>query len=332
MTATPRATQLDEHRPVGAGRMDVHPAQARRAAQRVVEALRRRQHLVLGGQAGDVARDEGDVARRRARSSARRPARAAAPSSARAMAAPSTRRRARDSRMRSGAGAPVTPAVAPDSRTMTLPLLVFLLHELAELLPACRRPGRRLRGSSAPPATAATLVDRLVQCARSTGSGVPLGAKKPNHEPASKPGKPLSATVGTSGMRARALGAGHRDARAACRPGCAGSTDGMVANMNCMRPASRSLSASAPLYGTCAASAPDALAQHVAGQVRRRADAGRAVVELAGIGLGVGDELVERLRRQRGMHHQHVGHVGDLHDRHQVDQRVVCRASCTASG
>ena len=32
-----------------------------------------------------------------------------------------------------------------------------------------------------------------------TSGGVPLGAKKPNHEPASKPGKPLSATVGTSG-------------------------------------------------------------------------------------------------------------------------------------
>ncbi len=32
-----------------------------------------------------------------------------------------------------------------------------------------------------------------------TASGVPLGAKKPNHDPASKSGKPLSATVGTSG-------------------------------------------------------------------------------------------------------------------------------------
>src|SRR5437899_10322762 len=32
-----------------------------------------------------------------------------------------------------------------------------------------------------------------------TGSGVPFGAKKPNHEPASKPGKPLSIPVGTSG-------------------------------------------------------------------------------------------------------------------------------------
>ena len=29
-------------------------------------------------------------------------------------------------------------------------------------------------------------------------AGVPLGAKKPNHEPAEKPGKPFSATVGTS--------------------------------------------------------------------------------------------------------------------------------------
>ncbi|MNT19279.1 hypothetical protein D3C72_1545340 [compost metagenome] len=30
-------------------------------------------------------------------------------------------------------------------------------------------------------------------------------------------------------------------------------TDGMVANMKSMRPASRSLTASAPLYGTCVA-------------------------------------------------------------------------------
>jgi hypothetical protein len=30
-------------------------------------------------------------------------------------------------------------------------------------------------------------------------AGVPLGAKNPNHDPAEKPGKPFSATVGMSG-------------------------------------------------------------------------------------------------------------------------------------
>ncbi|MCY1556540.1 hypothetical protein D9M68_933000 [compost metagenome] len=73
-----------------------------------------------------------------------------------------------------------------------------------------------------------------------------MGAKKPNHEPAEKSGNPFSATVGTSGRereRCRLLTAMARSLPALmCEM-----TDGMVANMNCTRPASRSFSAVAPL-------------------------------------------------------------------------------------
>ena len=43
-----------------------------------------------------------------------------------------------------------------------------------------------------------------------------------------------------------------------------------------------------------------ALLEHLAGEMRRRADAGRGEIELAGIGFAVGDELGERLDRQLG--------------------------------
>src|SRR5258708_7839868 len=79
-----------------------------------------------------------------------------------------------------------------------------------------------------------------------TGCDVPRGAKKPNQEPASKPGNPESATVGVSGSeRERTL---LLTAIATRFPAlmCA-ITEGMVANMNWMRPARRSLRASAPL-------------------------------------------------------------------------------------
>jgi hypothetical protein len=84
---------------------------------------------------------------------------------------------------------------------------------------------------------------------------VPLGAKKPNHEPASKPGKPRSATVGTSGMERERLTLVTAMARSLPAWMC-WITEGMVANMNWMRPASRSFSASAPRYGTCVISMP----------------------------------------------------------------------------
>ena len=76
-------------------------------------------------------------------------------------------------------------------------------------------------------------------------------------------------------------------------------TDGMVANMNCSAAGEQVVQRVGALVGNVLRLGADALAEHEARQVRRRADAGRAVVQLARVGLGVGDELVERLRRQR---------------------------------
>src|SRR5690606_11375108 len=79
-----------------------------------------------------------------------------------------------------------------------------------------------------------------------TSAGVFFGAKKPNHDPASKPAKPDSATVGSSGSegeRALVLTASARNLPERICP----MTDGAVANMKSSRPAIKSLIASAPL-------------------------------------------------------------------------------------
>jgi len=54
------------------------------------------------------------------------------------------------------------------------------------------------------------------------------------------------------------------------------------------------------------------------GQVRRGADALRAVVDLVGIGLGVGDQLADRARRKIRAHHQ------DDRDLRHDDDRLEC--------
>ena len=65
--------------------------------------------------------------------------------------------------------------------------------------------------------------------------------------------------------------------------------------------------------------------EHLAGQMRARAEPRRAVVELARIGLGVGDELRKRRDRHLGMHHQDVGqlrHDGDRHELRRIEGEV----------
>ena len=59
------------------------------------------------------------------------------------------------------------------------------------------------------------------------------------------------------------------------------------------------------------------------GQVRDRADPGRADRDLAGIGLGVGDEFGQRLRRQLRVGHQHLGGEPDAAERDEVLLDVV---------
>ena len=62
--------------------------------------------------------------------------------------------------------------------------------------------------------------------------------------------------------------------------------------------------------------------EQFAGHVDRRAVAGRRHVELAGIGLGVGDQFGDRLDRQRRVHHHHVGKADDARDRLDIAQEI----------
>ena len=58
-------------------------------------------------------------------------------------------------------------------------------------------------------------------------------------------------------------------------------------------------------------------------QVQIAADTGRAVVDLAGLRLGRGDVVRQRLHRLRRMHHQHVRHRDHLRDRREIAQHVI---------
>ena len=62
--------------------------------------------------------------------------------------------------------------------------------------------------------------------------------------------------------------------------------------------------------------------EQLARHVDRGAVAGRRHVELAGIGLGVGDQLGDRLDRKRRMDIHHVGKADDAGDRDDVAQKV----------
>ncbi len=63
--------------------------------------------------------------------------------------------------------------------------------------------------------------------------------------------------------------------------------------------------------------------EHHGGEVRRRPDAGRAVVHLALIRLEIADHLGHRLRRHRVVHHQQVGQMHQQRDRLEVALGVV---------
>lgn len=68
---------------------------------------------------------------------------------------------------------------------------------------------------------------------------------------------------------------------------------------------------------------PGDVVQQFAGQVRGGAGAGGGEVQLAGLALGLGDELAERFHAGAGGHHEHV-REGHAHgDGGQVLQRVV---------
>ena len=88
----------------------------------------------------------------------------------------------------------------------------------------------------------------------STAGGVPAGASTPNHDSDSKPGSPLSATVGSSGAaaaRAVEVTASPRTLPSLMN----GSASAMLPNMSCTRPVIRS-GQGLPGLGRCTMSRP----------------------------------------------------------------------------
>ncbi|KAG1381979.1 hypothetical protein G6F60_015135 [Rhizopus arrhizus] len=85
---------------------------------------------------------------------------------------------------------------------------------------------------------------------------MPAGAIRPSQAPMSKPGKPCSATVGTSGSIATRSGV--LTASAFSRPDCTlASDDTMGSKVAVVRPPTMSVCAwLLPLYGTCTMAAP----------------------------------------------------------------------------
>ena len=67
---------------------------------------------------------------------------------------------------------------------------------------------------------------------------------------------------------------------------------------------------------------PAADLQHLGAEMLRTAIAGRAIGQ-ARIGLGVGDELGERLRRNRRVDDQRERHAGDQRDRREILHGIV---------
>jgi hypothetical protein len=65
--------------------------------------------------------------------------------------------------------------------------------------------------------------------------------------------------------------------------------------------------------------------QFVLGTVRGGAGAGRAEVQLALVGLGVGDEFLEIVGGQLLVGHEHQRHLGDQDDGIEVRGRIVLR-------
>ena len=133
---------------------------------------------------------------------------------------------------------------------------------------------------------------------------------------------PSSLKVGRSGSSAARFGPGHREGA-------------HLAGLDVrQRPAERR----EPDFGAAGQHVGDALrhlavghvlhldAGHVAeqhgGEMRARADADRAVVQLAGIGLGVGDHVLDRLERRLHRDREHLLRGGHQHDRLEARDRI----------
>jgi hypothetical protein len=62
--------------------------------------------------------------------------------------------------------------------------------------------------------------------------------------------------------------------------------------------------------------------EHFAGDMGRGSDSSRRQIDLAGIGLGVGDEFGNGPGRNRRVHFHDQGHANNAHDRHDVADEV----------
>ena len=130
--------------------------------------------------------------------------------------------------------------------------------------------------------------------------GVPAGAMTANHELNSKPGRPDSDTVGTSGncgRRARRRDADQPQLAAANQRGRPSPGPGTPPAPR--RAATPIAACVAPLYGTCVSVMPAVRREQRHRDVLRAAVAARAVVDLAGARLGRGDQVGGGLCRAR---------------------------------
>jgi len=73
-----------------------------------------------------------------------------------------------------------------------------------------------------------------------------------------------------------------------------------------------------PLYGTVHHFDPGELLHQLAGEMHCPADAGRAVLDLAGVRLGIRDQLAQRFRGQRGIREDQRGAGTDERDGAEV--------------
>src|SRR6516164_414744 len=63
--------------------------------------------------------------------------------------------------------------------------------------------------------------------------------------------------------------------------------------------------------------------EQLARQMAQVPIAGRCHIELARVGLGIGDEFGNRLRRNRWIYHHHNGHVNHARDRRDIEGEIV---------
>src|SRR5262249_15268176 len=67
--------------------------------------------------------------------------------------------------------------------------------------------------------------------------------------------------------------------------------------------------------------------EQFAGHMVRGSDTGRGEIDLAGISLGIGDELANRFDRKRWIYHQDIGYAKDTRDRrnivHEIEIEIV---------